>query len=619
MAINMGGNSTLHSTVSSDSVETQEKFDLKSWQGLTELLKAGKNALKPEVYAEFRNLVLSYAQHGGDAEYKKRIDDVVATFGRSPVTSLTEVSPFQDTKEKATESNRVQNSRRIVPIFGDAPVAPSPSLPVPEVVAIPEPIPVQEPVPVEASVPEPIIDVPEVSTPEPVSEQALPPVAPVLEIPLPPVATLAPEPVVVTPPPAPAEVPQPPKQPDQLQNEQVPFMTLEQYKVRIAEIKRAVNTHFGNPVALMAVPNNLGKVYMTALLSALKATTPGAPGGVGNTMAELERAFKTLIEGDMVAPITSPKASEPTPEPIPPAVEEDPIKEPEPQPVVASSEIPLPPAPIPEPNFPPVVVEPVLPIPELVNKGEVVSEPKSIPVPETPSLKDTEHMSILERIESEQGLPPLGEHTEASRSEEMHSAFEKTDKTISTVVGSVHKKLNPLPDSIADLVAGDSSGYESWAQSIETESQHTTDTDPIAVRENKWTKKGVGEENKKDALEQQGINTDEVQVKQTELYSPQISSALDKLLHEWTIFGGSGFFGMGPGGVEHPLFKNLAPLSMGEVVAGRFDNADPKVIKVIKQYVDAWRHEQGITYTTNETFEHYLRRVVQRIFKRQSA
>ena len=47
--------------------------------------------------------------------------------------------------------------------------------------------------------------------------------------------------------------------------------------------------------------------------------------------------------------------------------------------------------------------------------------------------------------------------------------------------------------------------------------------------------------------------------------------------------------------------------------------ADPKIVKVIKQYVDAWHHEQGIIFTLNETFEHYLRRVVQRIVKRQNS
>lgn len=59
----MSGNSTLSDSVSPN-VGTQVTYDLKSWQGLTEVLKDGKNALRPDVYAEFRNLILQYAQHG---------------------------------------------------------------------------------------------------------------------------------------------------------------------------------------------------------------------------------------------------------------------------------------------------------------------------------------------------------------------------------------------------------------------------------------------------------------------------------------------------------------------------------------------------------------------------
>jgi hypothetical protein len=56
---------------------------------------------------------------------------------------------------------------------------------------------------------------------------------------------------------------------------------------------------------------------------------------------------------------------------------------------------------------------------------------------------------------------------------------------------------------------------------------------------------------------------------------------------------------------------------MGEVLSGRYDGADMKIVHAIKDYVDAWRHEQGIAYNPKETFEHYLRRVSLRIMKRQ--
>jgi hypothetical protein len=97
----------------------------------------------------------------------------------------------------------------------------------------------------------------------------------------------------------------------------------------------------------------------------------------------------------------------------------------------------------------------------------------------------------------------------------------------------------------------------------------------------------------------------------------EITLALAELLHEWKIFEASGLFGLGPSGIEHPLYIKLSRLQMGEVLSGRFDDADMKIVHAIKDYVDAWRHEQGIAYNPNETFEHYLRRVTQRILKRQ--
>jgi hypothetical protein len=105
---------------------------------------------------------------------------------------------------------------------------------------------------------------------------------------------------------------------------------------------------------------------------------------------------------------------------------------------------------------------------------------------------------------------------------------------------------------------------------------------------------------------------------QSELMSPDVTMALGKLLHEWKIFASSGLFGMGPGGIEHPLYIKLARLSMAEIITGRYEEADMKVVHAIKDYVDAWRHEQGIAYSPSETFEHYLRRVAQRILNRQS-
>jgi hypothetical protein len=104
---------------------------------------------------------------------------------------------------------------------------------------------------------------------------------------------------------------------------------------------------------------------------------------------------------------------------------------------------------------------------------------------------------------------------------------------------------------------------------------------------------------------------------QTELMSQSVTAALAQLLHEWNIFAASGLFGMGPGGFDHPVYRQISHLTMGEVLSSRWENANQKVAHAIRDYVDAWRHEQGISYNPTETFEHYLRRVAQRIVKRQ--
>lgn len=623
----MGGNSTLHSTVSSDSVGTQEKFDLKSWQGLTELLKAGKNALKPEAYAEFRNLVLQYAQHGGDIEYKKRIDDVVATFGKPSAVPSKTIS-VETTNKKVFKDKPVHHARRVAPRFNDVPT-PSPiSTPHMSDVQklVTEPVPTQEPVLATAphrapTVQEPIVEVQAHPVPDPVFESV--PIVSKPEIP----------PSIDTQEVQSASNPVVQHEFESSQNDES-CITREECKERIAEIKHAVNEHFGNPVALMAVPNNLGKIYMNALLTALKAATPGTQGKMDSAMIALEHAYKELIETDFVPPTTLPTES--VPEPI-----VSPVPTPHVPDVVEPVTVPEPET-VPEVIFESVVNEPVSSISDSVAEPtpfipESVPEPISapntpepLPIPEVTlptipehSEDDTHKESILERIESEQSTLPIEKHIEASRLEEMHSAFEKTDNAISNVIGSVHKTLNPLPDSMSEYITDGVSDFEKWSADGESESSdiHTNADieDPIAIRENKLTRKDAYYKNGNEALIEQGINTNDVIVKQAELFSSQISKSLDKMLHEWSIFAGSGFFGVGPGGVEHPLFEKLGPLSMGEVLAGRFDGADPKIVKIIKQYVDAWHHEQGVIFTLNETFEHYLRRVVQRISKRQNS
>ena len=94
------------------------------------------------------------------------------------------------------------------------------------------------------------------------------------------------------------------------------------------------------------------------------------------------------------------------------------------------------------------------------------------------------------------------------------------------------------------------------------------------------------------------------------LYSPEIDNGLNQLLLEWSLFKSSGLFGTGPNGREHPLFKQLSPLMVSDILASKFDGARPEIIQSITDYMNGWRYEQGIVYKQGESFEQYLRRVI---------
>lgn len=101
------------------------------------------------------------------------------------------------------------------------------------------------------------------------------------------------------------------------------------------------------------------------------------------------------------------------------------------------------------------------------------------------------------------------------------------------------------------------------------------------------------------------------------LMTPEVDAGLGQLLSEWNLFKSSGFFGTGPGGKEHVLYRKLAGLPMAAVVAGRFEGATPKIRQSITDYMNGWRYEDGIMYDPAETFEHYLRKVIRHILDRQ--
>lgn len=103
------------------------------------------------------------------------------------------------------------------------------------------------------------------------------------------------------------------------------------------------------------------------------------------------------------------------------------------------------------------------------------------------------------------------------------------------------------------------------------------------------------------------------------LEDEKVTAGLKQLLSEWKLFKGKSWFGGGASGMDHPMYKQLANLTMAAVISGRYEGATPETKYLISDYINGWRYEQGITYEVGETFEHYLRRVILQILSNQKA
>ncbi len=497
-------------------------FDIRSWQGLTAVLQAARSAqMDDTAYAAFRDMVLSYAQSGGDPALKSRIDAAIQSFSKphepkiktDPVpekqsmgTAHTTPSATPAVTKSDVPQQEVSRMRmgRPVPSFG---LSASPR-PVTET-QVP-----QAPAPVATRIPTPV------SAPSPV--------------PAPTSSTVAQADVVSDSKPAPAPQVVPTKAESA---PSVSSQSLDAYKARITEIKRIVHSTIGNPVTLIDAGNTIGRDYMNALLTAMK--TAGAGGtGIEEAMEKLEAAFSAVQT-------LSPRA---------PEVEE-----------------------------------------KVENEIEVPVEEPPAPTPiEVPEVEEVLEQRVQEaHIEVPQEVIP--------QAEEAVPMIEETELKVpeAPVVQNFPSSYEPavLPKTGTEYVE-----YGAQVKAPEASAAHPPHQAVPAV-----------------PMTQDEIRAAvaRVQSPEAELESDEITAALMQLLHEWNIFASSGMFGTGPGGYDHPLYKTLAPLPMLTVANGGWDNAKTEERQSIRDYINAWRHEQAISYNPTESFEHYLRRVVQRVLKRQ--
>jgi len=572
--------STLGSAVLSDADNKKPHgFDLRSWQGLTQVLKvARESGMADDVYAEFRNAVLRYAQSGGDPELKKQIDHQISQFSvkksepemkrdneegkkDDDIKEGAENNKKKERRErqKRNRENRIAQPKKIETGLGTTGRS-TPSF--------------SAKASLDADTKQ--ADAGKRSEVDVVTEQTPPPQQKVLEGKQNDVTKAEapkPGPVVAS-----------------------DTMGLEKAKARIVEIKRQVTTEIGNPIVIIDSGNPIGRNYMAALLDAMKGTAGGRAGALQEKMKKLEEVFRELIEYNRKAN-ASHRSSE-----TQDTKEEEVVKRPEPETQK--------PEPKPEQkNIPPIMKEEEKVGPREQRRPEIQK-----PEPFVDTRKETSIPKVVETVKKDE---ILSFSEKAVKSPEKLSV--QPDSPKSDLEEVKEKKPEKKKWQLPDLSRESKESIrkeEKWRKDGPKENIASS-LNESAIE--KGVLAGRGDEK---SLDQQLIGESIVAAKQilshqSELQSAEVTEGLNTLLNEWSLFKPSGLLGLGPSGNDHPLYKELAVLPMSVVLAGRWKGATPEANSILKDYVNAWLNEQGVSYNGTETFEHYLRRVVERVLRRQ--
>lgn len=573
-------------------------FDFNSWEGLARLLSHARAAdMDDDTYQTLRDTVLLYARSGGDNALRQQLEKkaqlLESVVPRPPAAShrAGDAPPPADAPEPAPEKSEHPALRPLAPARPLPSFARSAAFPSGPRTAAKKPV--QTPLPASA---------------------ATPPVA--AAVPAPPAAH--------TPPRTedkkahrPASAPHTsdtdaapasrsaassdtllPKIEELHPSASAPVSDSE-YRARIAHIKQSVAQHVGNPVAIVDTDNTVGRAYMTALVGALKALGGGTAAERAQALSVLEKEYATLLELDAArdAQNAPPEAgqdtasvshtrpemsSSPTPSPSASPQQENNADTPPPSPAVPppSRQQSPPPAVAPPPPPPPAPPTPSVAAPPVLPEKEAASE-KSTAQPAPPAHR----LRSLADMPDALATPPVRK---------------KKETPADTSALSAAPAVTPQPSSPPSRAARPPSKQP---QKKETPAPKQKEKDaPLPAAASP-------------AVEDAPPPSAHAQKNQ--LVETKVTAALEQLLGDWYLFGASGFLGTGPSGSNHPLYKRIAPLHMASVLAGRFEGATSETVRTLKDYVNAWRDEQGIAYVPGETFEHYLRRVVTRILARR--
>ncbi len=351
---------------------------------------------------------------------------------------------------------------------------------------------------------------------------------------------------------------------------------------RIKEIKKEVNALVGNPVNLIDVHNEIGREYMNALLDAMKKNNGGNGQELQQAMDRLEQAFSAVKNaiGNEGLPVQSEsqQTTKNTDTTDAPALTAEHKKEPMPTTPATSAY---------DSNAP---LETKAPQQDQEVPVATVSEDVST------SVLTSVHTSHIEKTDTPSVSPTLN----------------NTSSTPNTSEASITHKEVPTPDADTPL-SPDALKTET---SVQNENNVSEQNSMISVAKQKQIQDIMTAKKQEAATTQKQQKALEME-SMDPLMTPEVTNGLQQLLSEWSLFKSSGLFGTGPNGMEHPLYKKLAKLTMTAVVAGRYEGATPQIKRSITDYMNGWRYEEGILQEQGELFEHYLRRVIKHILDKR--
>lgn len=420
---------------------------------------------------------------------------------------------------------------------------------------------------------------------------------------------------------------------------------------RVREIKAAVNERVGNPVNLIDIDNQVGREYMTALLEAMKTLNSGSQAEAAMTRLETAlRAVNQVLDQESgtpdqtgqepsASPVAVPSndqtaaSAEVTPPAATDSVSVDSVSGTEkttapavPNPHAAAATIP---------KSPPPPTQSEVPQPESHTSATVASPPPVTEAPQIPSASPAA-TSAGASAQPAHSVPSARRSVPIADSDQANTApaTEQTVSIQSSQRGQAAARVTstespPSPASNIATTTSDETSTPATAERWGSESVATPAQAPVATPTTPSAQSSAAPpripsvadvetqlRTPNDLPDPADVETSS-QVSDP-LYTAEVDEGLSQLLEEWELFKKSGFFGTGPKGREHPLFKKLAGLQIPLVLAGRFEGATQQIRQNITDTMNGWRYQQGIVYQQGETLEHYLRRVVRHIIDLQN-